>query len=244
MEVFTVPTLPGPYRLRIDRPDERAEFALVVLKEPAVVGPRAGGRWPDVGHPVLASDPKRRGDSDAEAFFKIARLELALQGASSRTAPALLAELTAAGIAEPMVLLVQAYITCVGGNPKLLREQAGRRLMETYPDLPDGHVSLGRLAEADGRNDEARKAYRNALDRGLPILARALKELHVGVKHQNRQASAPPATPRGCNEPDGPPLERLAANRTPLSQGRSPLKRRGAGVAVPPAAPAGRPPLP
>jgi len=180
--IYNASVPPGPYRLRIERPDDRADFALVVMK----------GR---LGQLILEQDVDRtfvtqfapparsEGAPDIETFFNVARLERALQGGASRTAPALLAALKTAGAAEPMVPILDAYMAMIAGDSKALGA-SGQALVDRFPTLPDGHVALARTAEVDKHEDRARKLYLQALDLGLPVLSVFLKKLQAGVKRQ------------------------------------------------------------
>jgi len=178
---FTVGREPGPYRLRVERPGEPVEFALTILPErltEVILDLEVGGQ-------ILVSQflPKapREGPREVRTFFQLARIERALQGGQSRSVPALLDQLRGEGVAEPMVLVLWAYLAALGGRPEQLGE-AGALLVERFPDLPDGHVARARSLEGSRRHLEAKLAYHAALERGLPVLALFLKFLDGGIK--------------------------------------------------------------
>jgi hypothetical protein len=204
--VYTAEREPGPYKLRLERQGEQAEYSLIVLKNRLtelvveLEGPSTYlGQYLPLAH--------RQEAHDADTFFKLDRAERALQRPeSARGVPSLIRQLLALAVDEPMVLLLRAYLVASGAPPAELGlapqawpapgqpqpdaarvtaealDSAAKPLIERFPELPDGYVAHGWALEGKRNPDEARKAYRAALDRGLPVLALFLRFLDQGFK--------------------------------------------------------------
>lgn len=182
--VFTVPRPPGPYRLRVELPDDRAEYALVVLKDrlsQVIIQQQEMQEAEDrIYVTQFAPETRSAEPANSAGFFKfvrIERLQHALQNGQARGVSNLLRELEAAGVTEPIVSALDAYVATRQGDQERLRTIADA-LVAKYPELPDGHVARARFV---GKVTEERLAYLAALDRGLPVLSLFTRLLREGA---------------------------------------------------------------
>lgn len=181
---FTVPRSAGPYRLRIDRPHsggiEQTNLASTVLPnriseliiEQSTTGKFRISQFAPEAHPTKPLAP--------EVTFKLHQLESDLQDGQPRRVPTLLAELKAAELVEPICLTLAANVASYDTNPRAFAVIA-KDVMTAFPLLPDGYVARARAHEVARQPEEAKAAYRAALDRGLPVLSFFTRLLLDGV---------------------------------------------------------------
>jgi hypothetical protein len=174
---FAEPAGEGPYWLWVRAADGlAAAFAVVVLDDRTtqIVFHQGTDGQIEVYQFLPQTDPDptllRRLDL-VQRFLQRGQLRLALESAEP-----LLKE-------DP----VDPLAGCLGGY-LLTRErhldqlaQLADHLVEHYPTLPDSYILRARHCELTDRDSQAKAAYKDALDRGFPLLARHLKRLAEGA---------------------------------------------------------------
>lgn len=175
---------PGPYWLRIERRQNDAtnvaDFCVVVLPnrvteliiEQSAKGPVRVSQFSPEAHPAQRVP--------LEFVFKLHMMERDLHDGPFERPPLLLDELLKTGVVEPICFALGVGLRSRQADTEGLAALVNQ-LVEVAPELPDGHVVRGLIAERADRSAEAATHYRAALERGLPILVQHLKLLLDGA---------------------------------------------------------------
>lgn len=185
VETFAIPRTPGPFRLQIRRETadgiDIAEFAGFLLPGHVsewIINISGNNRirLSQFAPPTSSALPDVR-----DFAVKLHLLERDLHDGPPERPRLLVDELLKMPIREPISRVLAVYLMSQAGDAErtlgLVRE-----LLETMPQLPDGHVAMGTIAEQQGNVDAAAAYYWTALERGLPLLSPLCKDLVQGVQ--------------------------------------------------------------
>jgi hypothetical protein len=181
---------PGPYFLTVAEPSRRATtFATVVLEGRAtelVVHQGADARVE-----VSLFTPPGRGEAP-ETTRLVGLLQRLVREGDARLAAATGDQLLASSPLDPTVGMLVGLLRLREGRLDALADVADR-LVDRFPALPDGHALIGLLRMRGGDPTGAREAFRDALARGLPVLAPLLSAAADAVAGLGIAAETPRA---------------------------------------------------
>jgi hypothetical protein len=112
------------------------------------------------------------------------RLELMqrlLQTGSLEAGTEVAVELLSGRKVDPLAGCLGAYIFLRQGRVDELRKTVAR-LLRAYPELSDCHVLEGELEAAAGRHAEAKRAFEQAIQAGVPLFGEGLTRLLEGLR--------------------------------------------------------------
>lgn len=159
---------PGPYFLTVAEPARRATtFATVVLDGRTTE--LVVHQGPDARVDVALFMPPARGEA-SETTRPVDALQRLVREGESRLAAAAGERLLRSSPLDPVAGMLVGLLRLREGRPDAAADLADR-LVDRFPGLPDGHALLGLLRMRGGDPAGAREAFRDALARGLPLLA-------------------------------------------------------------------------